>query len=537
MSALLGGVFILFLLILGYAFQAWSLVGVILTLTLGIAGILSFTQVEEVKGNWKMRRCDLDVMIAAQLYKPGDDPRSGGEFATDNFSFCMRSLFESIVAALLTPIYNILGKQLDVAKIIEESINTLRGFQSIFINAFMNILEPFLKRFGHVATQFGLTFERLLTAINRVGGIAVSSLYMGMSLTIGIENFVAFIVKVVMIILYIILGLMILIFPLILPVFGLIIFTCQMIGNSPFGYMVGDTCGELCFNPATPIRLASGKLMSMKDLAVGDLLEDEGRVEGVLHVNGLKEPMFHLHGVHVSGAHLVWYQNEWISVAEHPEAVPSSRRCDTLICLRTSTRNIVLRGLEDQEIVFRDWEELPADLPSADSIWETLVSSLLNNKPSTDVPNEHPMLHGHCEVLLRTGERIPLQGVRIGDELYSNNGFTRVVGVYTGEATYAGWGTDGLWVQHIGEKEWNHPPLLPGPLQPGYHLLTESGCFWIQTKEFSGFVRDFTEVGAENLFLTYSYTRKLLKKSFSREESCVSDSLSQVLLSSLQPIY
>ena len=142
--------------------------------------------------------------------------------------------------------------------------------------------------------------------------------------------------------------------------------------------------------------------------------------------------------------------------------------------------------------------------------------------------------------MFKTGEIRSIGEVKIGDILYSSEGFTQVTGVYHGEAEFSVDAaiTDGIWKKGLGETTWSHPSNPGGESlsQKGFHLTTESGCFWVQTKEFSGFVRDFTEVGASNLFLTYNYTRSLLKKSMNREESCVSVSLSQVLSSYLLPI-
>ncbi len=142
--------------------------------------------------------------------------------------------------------------------------------------------------------------------------------------------------------------------------------------------------------------------------------------------------------------------------------------------------------------------------------------------------------------MYKTGELRSIAEAQIGDMLYTSEGFTKVTGIYKGEALFEKdtWLTDGLWIKDLVGGTWKHPSSQNKEklLQKGFHLTTESGSFWVQTKDFSGFVRDFTEVGANNLFLTYNYTRALLKKSMNREESCVSDSLSQVLLSSSQLI-
>jgi hypothetical protein len=370
--------------------------------------------------------------------------------------------------------------------------------------------------------------------MGRAFGITQAFLYIGMSLVLAVENFVHFVINVVMIVMYIILGLMILIFPLILPVFGLIIYTCQTIGNSDFGYLTEDVCGELCFDPETKVFLKDGTSKPIGACEIGDILEDGTVVEGVLTVSGKNEPIFSLDGIRVSGAHLVWYEEggDYVPVCQHPSAKISFQTCPILICLRTSTRVIPLRGVRRQW-TFLDWEELPANLPSSDAIWETLVQKILNRDTPVDskTPSSIPLFDPSCKIQYKTGESRQISELRIGDSIYCSTGFTTVTGVYKGQADLddeTGW-TDGVWLQALGDTVWKHPKASTGKttFKSGIHITTESGCFWVETKNFSGFARDFTEVGVSNLPLTYTYTRKLLKKSLSREESCVSASLLQ----------
>jgi hypothetical protein len=533
--------FLILILTIGFVYNNWSLSFLIFVMTSIFATLLAQSSVEEIIQQWDKRRCDIEIMMTAQLFKPKDDPRTGGEFASENFQFCVKKTFREIITLALTPVFMMLNQQLDVTESINEVLNRLRVMMANLMDGFLKILEPFFLRFRTTGNQFAVNQMKLLSAMGRAFGITQAALYIGMSLVITIENFVQFVIRVVMIIMYIILGLMVLIWFLILPVFIVIIITCQAIGNSPFGYLSKDVCGELCFDPRTRIKLKDGTVKPIGQCELHDMFEDGTVIEGILHVDGTKEQMYSLDGIRVSGAHLVWstYTDEWIPVQEHPDALPSFQRCPTLVCLRTSTRNIPLEGLTSKWF-FRDWEELPIHLPRTDTIWDFLVSEILNETANTGpVPTEIPLLKPSCQVMYKTGEMRSISEVRIGDSIYCSQGFTRVTGLYKGHAEFSNEFTDGLWFQELGETSWRHPSLATSSGTPeiGFHLTTESGCFWIQTKSISGFVRDFTEVGVDQLPLTYRYTRELLKKSFSREESCVSVSLSQASLSCSQPIF
>lgn len=526
--------FIILLLTIGFRYNNWTLSLVIFLFSGIFAGLLAQSDIEAIKKDWNNRRCDLSVLILAQLFKPADDPRTGGEFAAENFNFCTRSIMIQFIQVLLKPVYLLLNQQVNVVESLNDTFNRLRLIQAEFFKGFQKILDPFFKRFQSTGSEFGVTYQKFLSAMGRAFGITQAFLYIGMSLVLAVENFVHFVINVIMIIMYIILGLMVLIWYLILPVFGLIIFTCQTIGNSSFGYLSKDVCGELCFDPQTKVRLKNGQVKSIQDCIMGDVFADGTVIEGKLIVNGEHEPMFVLDGIRVSGAHLVWCEEkeEWIAVAHHPSASLSLQGCSRLICLRTSNRTIPLMGLQ-KEWCFRDWEELPLDIPVSDAIWDSLVSQILNKKaPTQSTPSSVPLFDSSCEVMFKTGELRRLAEVKIGDVVYSSAGFTTVTGIYEGEGDFYEGDpyTDGVWLKSFGETSWIHPSCATQneiKTRKGIHFTTESGCFWIQTNKFSGFTRDFTEVGTKNLYLTYSYTSKLLKKSFNREESCVSDSLLQ----------
>ncbi len=534
--------FIILILVLGFRYDNWNLGFLIFLLGGVFSALLARANIDEIRKNWNDNRCDLGIMLTANLYKPDDDIRTGGEFAAENFTFCTQKIILSIILQFLTPIFAMINSQLDITDSVNDSFNRLRLIQANFLKGFYAVFNPIVARFKNSGTQFMVNQLKISMAMGRAFGITQAVLYLGMTLVTAVENFVEFVIRVILIVLYIILGLMILIFFMILPVFGIIIWVCQVIGNSPFGYMSESVCGELCFDPHTKVKLKNGLVKSIGECVLGDVFEDGTIIEGILQVNGEHEPIFSLDGIRVSGAHLVWFdeKKEWIPVVQHPRAEFSMNGCPRLICLRTSTRNIPLRGLTRQW-TFRDWEELPMGIPTSDTIWDFLVSEILNEQPSSqEIPTEHPLLKADCHVMYKTGEVRPVSQIQIGDILYSAEGFTKVTGIYQGEATFPEDSpyTDGIWIKPLGQSQWSHPTMAPGATTPtkGFHLTTESGSFWIQTKTFSGFVRDFTEVGTQNISLTYNYTRQLLKKSFSREESCVSVSLSQVLSSCSQPI-
>ena len=538
MSIVLSLVVFTVVLAIGFGLNGWTLSAIILGMTVGLGLLMSITDIQAVKENWRDKRCELDIMLTAFLYKSSSDTRSTSDFMNENFDFCMRKSIREFVQAMITPLIALLGKEIDATQVLTEIMNGLRELKATMMKSFENLFDPIYRRFLKTGLLFSQNFQRFLSAMRRVGGIAVATLYMGMSLQVTIQNFVDFVVKVVLIIMGIIAGLFIILFFGLIPFLALLIITVNVLDEG--GYDTGGLGSVFCFDPKTRVRLQNGTETSLDQLSLGDILEDGGTVEGILQTVTGEEQIYSVHGILVSGSHLLWSESmeDWIPVNELPYAVPVFAKPKHLLCLRTSTRNIVLRDRYNTLHRFRDWEELPLNVPGADSFWNYLVSKLLQQEKQSRVPKEDPLIGPRCLVRFPTGETVPISQVCIGDTVYSEKGFTQVIGLYEGRGVLPSPYSlsDGCWIE-TGLGQWDHPSSSSGQIQRGFHLVTQSGTVWIQSENHSGFVRDFTEVGLDNLPLTYSFTHALLKKSLSKEELCVLDSLSPASLFYSSPIY
>lgn len=536
MSILLLLVFLTILLIVGFGFNGWSLSAILLAMTVGLSFLMTGLDIEMIKKNWSENRCNLDILLTSFLYQPETDERPTGEFVRENFDFCIRQSIQDVLKVLLTPLFGALGKEMEVAQGLTEAMNGLRTIKSGMMSSFQKLFDPIYQRFIHTGIAYSQGFQRMLSAMKRIGGIAIASLYLGMSLQVSIQNFVDFVIRVVLIMMGIIASLFVVLFFGLVPFLFILITTVAVLAEG--GVDTGGLGSVFCFDPATKVRLQDGTVKTIDRLSVGDRLENDAEVEGILRTKSLNEQLYSLHGILVSGSHLVWSEEEgWIPVSELDSAVPVFQRPSFLVCLRTSTRTIPLRDMYGTLHTFRDWEELPLNIPESDSLWNYLVTKILQTGDS-NVPTNDPLCGPRSLVMLKTGEKIPISMVRIGDTVYTEDGFTTVLGIYEGQAILASPSSlsDGVWIGST--AKWSHPfGGHEGSIQRGFHLVTQSGTVWIQSENHSGFIRDFTEVGLENLPLTYSYTRALLKKSLSKEELCVPVSLSQAFLSYSQPIF
>jgi hypothetical protein len=139
------------------------------------------------------------------------------------------------------------------------------------------------------------------------------------------------------------------------------ILTMQSTWNGPPGQLF-QALGK-CFYPHTIIKLANGDQKCIKDIDLGDVLEDGSIVESVMKIDNKREkiPLYVIKGegvddndIYVTGSHLVFDKksNKFIQVKNYSKAMLSNIETDWFSCLITSYHKIHI-GNE----IFWDWED------------------------------------------------------------------------------------------------------------------------------------------------------------------------------------
>jgi hypothetical protein len=488
-----------------------------LALTGGLAYLLTQNYRQEIMAKWSQRRCDLPIMIMAGQFKPSDDPREASDFASDNFSFCARTMAASLFKLILAPVFLLIGKNIDALGVIDQSTNLLRTLVSTLMDGFGKIIDPFYRRFVMTGRSFANGFARLLSAMERAFGIAVAMVFMGISTTRATLNAVDFVIKIVMIIFGILIAIFILLFFVLFPFTPVILSTLAVL--SAVGIGVAGT-GVFCFDAETEICLDGGGTKPIYTLQVGDRLLGNDCVEGILLTE--REPnttLFNYKGILVSGSHLVWEEGVWKPVETSRLGIPVHHPTQRLYSLRTTSRTMTTFCKQTgATVLFRDWEEIQENDSITDAEWDALVQEMLSNTIINKTPSEeHPCFSPRC-LVEKNGTPVPISTIRIGDTIRDiDSKTTRVLGVYTGLTHISKallntkWHTDGVWWK---KTNWVHESVLRANLhlEQGVHLLTESGTFFIVTEDLSGGVRDFTEVGHTQLPETMEFLLKRLNE-------------------------
>jgi hypothetical protein len=204
---------------------------------------------------------------------------------------------------------------------------------------------------------------------------------------------------------------------------------------------------EFCFDPDTPVQLASGARVPIKDVRIGDVLaatpsNPAPTVTSVFEFDGARTPMVCIAGdVVVSQEHYVWY-GAWIPAKAHPHArpVPSIPK---LVCLNVTGHEFTV-GHTGQ--VVADYDE--HSTPDVIAKTQALAEKALNGggggggAAATTDPLQHDYQLGIdpvAEVYMSDGTWTPMHNIQIGDSVWNSGTVCGIVHErVTAVATYNG---------------------------------------------------------------------------------------------------
>jgi hypothetical protein len=264
--------------------------------------------IKEIKDNWPLYRCN-------PMYMPLSDN------IEQDFTFCVQNMQGNYMGYLLEPITfitsslsNIMGGFMDDINNVRYMISNIRGyisniFQSVF-GVFLNLVISFQKIIIGLKDIFGKTIGALVALFHILDG---SILTMGSA------------------------------------------------WNGPPGMMV-RSLGK-CFHPDTNIKLKNGNIVKIKDVNLGDILQNGSIVQATMKIDNTSsdtyEDLYTIknNGVNdedilVTGSHLIKVDEVFIKVIKYNNAVKSEIKSDVLSCLITNDHRIQI-GSE----IFWDWED------------------------------------------------------------------------------------------------------------------------------------------------------------------------------------
>lgn len=267
-----------------------------------------FSAVAEIKNNWPKYRCN-------PIFMPLSDN------IEKDFVYCVQNMQTNFMGYLLQPINYIINSLSAVGGDFSQSLNFIRTMISNIRSFFTSIIQNVFGVFLNLVIEF-------------------------QKITIGIKDLVGKIIGILVTMMYIMDG---------------ALKTMQSAWNGPPGQMV-QALGGMCFHPYTKIKLNNGSIVMMKDLNLGDILENGSRVDVLMKVdNKFNEPYYKLVGkgvdgdtIYVTGTHMIFSENEnkYIEVKNHPDAIETDIRENWFSTIITDDHTIKIG-----EHLFWDWED------------------------------------------------------------------------------------------------------------------------------------------------------------------------------------
>jgi hypothetical protein len=272
-----------------------------------MAGVFYYNQLAEIKADWPKYRCNPMYMFLADNVE-------------ENFTYCIQNMQTGFMGYLLEPITFVTNSLTSQLGGFSEDIQNIRAMFDKIRTFFSSIVQNI----------FGV-FLNLIIEFQRI--------------TIGIKDLMGKSIGIMVSLMYVMDG---------------SIKTMNSTWNGPPGQMV-RALGK-CFHPNTRLLLQNQKLVSMKNIELGDVLEDGSIVETILKIDNRKNTEYFYkildnskyEYIFVTGSHLVYDErsNTFIKVENYHKAEKTNKKSDVLYCLITDTHKI---QIGDQ--TFWDWED------------------------------------------------------------------------------------------------------------------------------------------------------------------------------------
>jgi hypothetical protein len=322
---------------------------------------------EDIAKDWVNQRCKpQNMMFAGLITHP--EGTTAFEYTNENFQYCVQSILSNIANYSLEPFQYMISSLTTVFSAFSSSVqqtrevinklrNNIKGFTENIFGRILNIMIPIQK-----------IFISLMDTFQKIQGVMTSSLYtmLGTYYTLQalMGAIVELMVKMLVVLVVIIVGLWVMPFTwpaaasmsavflgISIPLSIIIYFLTEVL------HVKSSAIPKLrCFDENTSISLKNGDIILIKDIKPNQILKDGSIVTAKIKVLSKYLDMYNLNNIIVSGCHIVNYDNHWIPVYKHPNAIKINYNLPYLYCLNTNTKSILINN-----ITFTDWDEIYND--------------------------------------------------------------------------------------------------------------------------------------------------------------------------------
>lgn len=426
---------------------------------------------EDIAADWINQRCKpQNIPFAGLITHP--EGVTAFQYTSDNFQYCIQNILTNITGYAVQPSQYMISALTQIFSIFAECIQQIREVMNKLRNNLKKISQDIYARILNIMIPIQTMFIALMDIFGKIQGTMVASLYtmLGSYYTLQalMGAILELIIKLLFVMVIIIAGLWTIpptwtlaasttgVYLIISAVLTIIILFMTEVLN-----VKTSALPKLrCFDESTLIPLLDGTNTQIKNIQVGDKLENGTYVTAKLTVTSANMRMYKLNNIIVSESHLVNYKDKWIRVSEHPEAVLIDYCKPYLYCLNTSNKIIELNGL-----LFSDWDEI-----TNITVFHQLDPNIKNLEHIHEYLDDG--LDESVLVKLHDGEYKCIKDIKIGEVL---DDFSIVCGLVEVDAT-----------KLRKHKNKNRNKL--------FHLLTTTGHFKIKLNSYSDCIKDYNNL-------------------------------------------
>lgn len=487
-----------------YGTQVVIVVILIILLFVVYSYVKNMQKIQPIRDNWAARRCDTDVIpMAGMINKP--EGSSVLEFTAENFNYCVSNILKPIANKAVSPFDFLMNGLLKIYETILKAIQFIRNLVNYMRAMLLKIIKNIYSRMVYIVTPLQEIVIRARDLMGKVVAILEVGLNTALSTLLALKsllNYIASAAANVLIIgaiaMAVLIGMIAACFffcqPLLPYLIGLlttytiayviitiilvilIIFIRNVQGDSPG---VSMYTAPKCFDGETQVKLKNKEIKPMKDIKLGDILEDGGRVTARLKLSAVGESIYRLGNVIVTGRHRVKHNGKWIPVNTHPESIFIPTYSSTYVyCLNTTTKVLHIDGKE-----FMDWDEIYENKKNA------LEKECKKSKQTTEKEDNLEFIHSYFDggiventMIDKHGSMpsMPVQKIEIFDLLANN---IEVYGIVEVDASTMKNKKNILHGEKISYDAINLEKTPPKV----YHFLTCPGYFYLNNQKINDY--------------------------------------------------
>jgi hypothetical protein len=423
-----------------YGTDVWITVIIFLIFFVSTSYYHIFNNIQPIISDWDNQKCNPSVIPFAGLINKSPDT-TVFEFTGQNFTGCIQTILKTVTADAFKPVYYIMNSFIEMFNEISNAVNGIRAMFNKIRVTMKTFSEDVMSRLLNITIpvfQFIINMKDMLAKTNGVLGGTVYTLF-GVYYTLksSMGAAIDFIVKI----LYILAGMIItlLLIPFVgqaaaaplLAIFALILVPTILVQKA--AHEVLDIPIQLlpstpgCFSKNTKISKFDKERkkyidVNISDIEIGDKLEEDTHVTGVIKFSSEKQHIYKLYDVIVTGEHRVLHNTlGWIKVKNHPDRIPINDFKEPFVyCLITNTKTFKIG-----DIVYSDWDDIDDNvmrdiktncniIPEPENFKKEDIHYYLDNG-----------LHGDTQIYLQNYNSINLENIQVNDILI---GGIKVVG-------------------------------------------------------------------------------------------------------------